>query len=377
MKLDTFRRLRIPAQKDSPFCWEVLVKQDAYTPATKPSDSTDASNASRHPELDAAEADARGRAACTVFMTSVPPALSVSKLCRVLEESFGEIEDVREKIVVQKGGNQEHGRRRKTASQSNLVSASLHPSFAAVRLLHFVFRSALSVSALLSAALPLGSGKTQKSVAVPREKKSQAERRGFLASDDQTVHGSLRLGTGGVAAWLQEAGAIGKTPDELQRDVDEFMANHDLKKEIERQRIKQQQLTDEDGFTLVVGSSATASDGTTFKSIRRLDAPGASPLGVAVSGARERLKSGAEEQGAVNLCVQQNAAAAGVNGINETGGGTGGRRRKKKRKGGIEEDFYRFQRREKRRKEFLDVQRSLVADEKAVEAMEKAHKFSL
>ncbi|KEP66453.1 UNVERIFIED_CONTAM: hypothetical protein HHA_258500 [Hammondia hammondi] len=376
MKLDTFRRLRIPAQKDSPFCWEVLVKQDSYTPHSM-AGGTDAPTASFNPEHAAAEAEASGRTTRTVFVTSVPPLLSVAKLCRVLEDTFGEIEDVREKIVVQKS-EQEHCRRRKTQSRSRLTCTGLQPACSAVRLLHFVFRSAVSVSALLAAALPLRKGDAP--ISVDLGKKSQKQSRDdLLASDGQTVDGSLLLGTRGVTAWLQEAGALGKTPDEMQRDVDEFMANHDLRKEIDRQRMKQQQLTDEDGFTLVVGSSATASDGTTFKSIRRPEVSGPSSLAVAGSrrlNPRDQMKSGTEEQGAVNLCVQQNAAAAGVGGLDETAG-PGGRRRKKKRKGGIEEDFYRFQRREKRRKEFLDVQRSLAADEKAVEAMEKANKFSL
>ncbi|EPR62924.1 ribosomal RNA-processing protein 7 [Toxoplasma gondii TgCatPRC2] len=376
MKLDTFRRLRIPAQKDSPFCWEVLVKQDSYPPYSM-GGGKDAETASFSPERAAAEADARGRTTRTVFVTSVSPLLSVAKLCRVLEDTFGEIEDVREKIVVQKS-EQEHCYRRKTQSRSRLSCAGLQPACSAVRLLHFVFRSALSVSALLAAAVPLG--KEDAPISVDLGKKSLKQTRDdLLASDGQTVDGSLLLGTRGVAAWLQEAGALGKTPDEMQRDVDEFMANHDLKKEIERQRVKQQQLTDEDGFTLVVGSSATASDGTTFKSIRRPDISGPSSLAAAGSrglNPRDQMKSGTEEQGAINLCVQQNAAAAGIGGSDDTAG-PGGRRRKKKRKGGIEEDFYRFQRREKKRKEFLDVQRALAADEKAVEAMEKANKFSL
>ncbi|PFH33240.1 hypothetical protein BESB_084390 [Besnoitia besnoiti] len=377
MKLESFRRLRIPAQKDSPFCWEVLVKQDGFFP-TKSALDADAETAQLEGGVD------REKSRRTLFVTSVPPLLSVAKLSRVFEEAFGEIEDVKEKVVVQRGA--EERLRKRKASGYGVSSSTLQPSCSAIRLLHFVFRSALSVSSLLSSALPVGGGQPNgpQSKHTPDKAEDGRGPREALASDAKAVDGSLRLKTDGAAGWLQEAAAFARTPDELQREVDEFMENHDLKKEIERQRLKQQQVTDEDGFTLVVGSSATAADGTTFKAIRRSEA-GGSPLGVAVAGSRGFAgRAGARrgapddgEEGAVNLFVQQNAAACGVSSLDEARGGTGGRRRKKKRKGGIEEDFYRFQRREKRRKEFLDVQRSLAADEKRVEAMEKANKFSL
>lgn len=298
----------------------------------------------RKEDPDEEEKQRSERSARTVFVAAAPPLLSAEQLAAAFAEAFGAVEEVREKVVTQASvGALARRHKRKSAGAEANTAAQRPTTTSAVRLLHFVFSSAQAVASLLEAAHRIG------------------PECGMRSDAAQT---SLRAEPTGVARWLREAGAASRTPAALQRDVDAFMANFDLKKEIERQRLKQQQRTDADGFTLVLGASATAEDGTTVRAARRAPATTLRSAGDSTAGE------------ATNLFSAQHAATLSGEAAAETAA-EGSRRKKKRKRGGVEEDFYRFQRREKRRQEFLNVQKALLADTKAVEEMEKANKFTL
>ncbi|PHJ19263.1 ribosomal rna-processing protein 7, partial [Cystoisospora suis] len=396
MKLQDFRRLRVPVQRDSPFCWELLVKEDDGR--SRRSQQTD-DNVTL--EETGKRCDVEDKISRTLFATSVPTPVTAQSLRALFEDCFGEVEEVYEKTVVHKTPRHVVGSNRTRGS----CWLAWPEEGTVTRLLHFVFKSRASLLALLSqtaSVAPTTKKKARKNdvfsdgfygnnegkcegpsvVSDNRTdsncKEAKRARRKRCQSDDEededdgvcvpgdsvVVNGSIPLPRGGVREWLQNASAYYcKAPHVLKKEVDEFMKNYDFQKEMERQRRKQQVVTDEDGFTLVVGGSATASDGTTFKAIRR---PEGSELSVGRT--PSRLAQGDEQGKLPNQFMLQYPSVAGQA---PDAAASGKRNRKKKHKGGIEEDFYRFQRREKKRKEFLELQRAAAEDERALQQTER------
>uniref|UniRef100_A0A0G4HME7 Ribosomal RNA-processing protein 7 C-terminal domain-containing protein n=1 Tax=Chromera velia CCMP2878 TaxID=1169474 RepID=A0A0G4HME7_9ALVE len=156
---------------------------------------------------------------------------------------------------------------------------------------------------------------------------------------------SLPIAASHANEWLKKEKLRYSDADKLERDVESFMETYDKRKEEEKARqASASGALDEDGFTLVTGSSVKAPDGTVIKSARAPSAPtGAFKLPGGLSGG-------------------------------PADGAEGGKRRKKKRKDEAL-DFYRHQQREKKKQELAETRKSILEGERAVEEMRKTKKF--
>ncbi|OEH78734.1 ribosomal RNA-processing protein 7 [Cyclospora cayetanensis] len=189
MKLCSFRALRVGALPGSPFGYEVLIRPAEVAPI-------------------------RGAAMAAAMAAAGDPAEAAEAAAAAAEEG-----------------------------RALFVSC--------VRLLHIVFEEAAAVDRALAAAVPLD----RRPCSTPTEGPQGAPPCGWGLND---VAGQLRAGCCGAPAkegplqWAIEAAALFKPPRKLKAEVDAFMRNYDLEKDLKKQQRKVA-VVDEDGFILVQG----------------------------------------------------------------------------------------------------------------------------
>ncbi|KAG6544578.1 hypothetical protein Mapa_014000 [Marchantia paleacea] len=131
----------------------------------------------------------------------------------------------------------------------------------------------------------------------------------------------------GMKKWLADYRAKRPGLDVLQKEVDDFMADFDAKEE--KARLEKMAAAEEEGWTLVVGNKGRKKTTDTESGVR---------------------------VGAISSLAAEEKS-------------------KKQSKKETTDDFYRFQRRDARRNEVLELQKKFEEDKKRIAKMREARKF--
>ncbi|KAL8453820.1 hypothetical protein Emag_001628 [Eimeria magna] len=329
MKLCSFRALRIGALPGSPFGYEVLVRPAEATSiraaaaaavaaaAAAPGDPSAAGKACLEASEAAAAAAAEGRA---LFLCNVPLLLQQQQLQQV----------------------------------------------ALVRLVHVVYEEAAAASRALAAAVPLSLGATLGALSggAPETPSCGWGPQGLCGALEVAAIGSFDRE--GPLKWAVEAAALYKPPKKLKAEVDAFMKSYDLDKDLKRKQ-RQQQIVDEEGFTLVQGPKNSDGDGETIKGFRRAESSALVARGGYSVFRAQAAGASAGEVGGPRLGPSA-AAALGL---------TTPAAVKKRKRQQLVAGFYAFQKREALKQQSEDAELRSQQALKTVEQLAKKRAFSL
>ncbi|KAL8425653.1 hypothetical protein Efla_003973 [Eimeria flavescens] len=354
MKLRSFRALRIGALPGSPFGYEVLVRPAEAVPiraaaaaaaaasAAAAGDPAAAGQACLAASEAAAAAAEEGRA---LFICNMPLLLQQQQL-QQLFAAFGAVEALYDKLTHHKVTNK---------------------NVTLVRLVHVVYEEAAAANRVLAAAVPLDFGGP--SGGAPPGPPANPPSCGWGPGE---LWGPLRMAAAGTAVkegplkWALEAAALFRPPKKLKAEVDAFMRNYDLEKDLKK-RQRQQQIVDEDGFTLVQGPKNSAGDGETIRGFRNAETSALVARGGFSVFRAQAAGASAGEVGGPHLGPSA-AAALGL----ATPAAV-----KKRKKQHLAADFYAFQRREALRQQAQDAELRSEQALKTVAELAKKKAFSL
>ncbi|KAF8820985.1 hypothetical protein IE077_002590 [Cardiosporidium cionae] len=291
MQLKDFRLLRVPVDSESPIFYEFLVK---------PHSTSTISQADAAQELPAHS---------TLFLLHVDPTITEEALHRFFG-LFGPVKKVLQRRTERSG---------KLRKQPNASSS--------VVLTFIVFKEAKTVQKILGYSELLCNSHPQRharssALTLPRK---------FC----------LSLPQGGILVYAEKELKAFKSAEDLEEEANAFMKSFDMKKDMEKQRRKQEKRVDEDGFAPVSGSIHSA-DSSVASAITR---------------------SNEDEKFAALPFLQMNS--------------TPSIKPKKKRRGGQEEDFYRFQIKAAKRADLANTRKTMLEDVQAIEKMKAEKKFHL
>ncbi|KAL8271680.1 hypothetical protein Esti_004393 [Eimeria stiedai] len=360
MKLSTFRALRIGALPGSPFGYEVLVRPAEAASIRAPAAAAAAAAAAGDPAaagqacLEASEAAAaaaaEGRA---LFVCNVPLLLQQQQLQQVFA-AFGPVEALYDKLTQHK------------TSKKNV---------AFVRLVHVVYEEATGASRALAAAVPLSLGRPSGTPLQLQQKEGVSEGPPKTPScgwGPQELCGALEVAaTGsfsreGPLKWAVEAAALYKPPKKLKAEVDAFMRSYDLDKDLKKKQ-RQQQIVDEDGFTLVQGPKNSGGDGETIKGFRSAESSALVALGGYSVFRAQAAGASAGEVGGPRLGPSA-AAALGLSTPSAV---------KKRKRQQLVADFYAFQKRDALKQQAKDAELRSQQALNRIEQLAKRKAFSL
>eukprot|EP00933_Yihiella_yeosuensis_P041990 TRINITY_DN36429_c0_g1_i1.p1 TRINITY_DN36429_c0_g1~~TRINITY_DN36429_c0_g1_i1.p1 ORF type:complete len:332 (-),score=89.68 TRINITY_DN36429_c0_g1_i1:78-968(-) len=254
----------------------------------------------RHEARDPEEKASAGR---TLFVTHLDGFATEAQLQKCFSTGFGPVEKVELKAV----------EKRASKAEQRADGVKLHVVFARV-----IFKDASSVQKALESA----TGRI-------------------------TAHAVLPPPAPVLKEQLRVRKSFYRDPDQLRHEIDEWMANFDEQKELQRRQARESAV-DDDGFTKVVSGITRTADGLTIRAAKR-----AAPT------------TGAFAQ-SIRAEKDQGTAVEGPN---------GGKKKKKKSKEMA--DFYRFQQREKSRDEIMDHRKRQWSDAEKIKVMRKSKRFKL
>jgi len=152
----------------------------------------------------------------------------------------------------------------------------------------------------------------------------------------------LSLPGGTLKEQMKADKALYRDAAELRHEIDEWMAAYDAREDEKRRQLRESAMVDDDGFQKVVSGITRTADGFAIRSAKR-----------------PSLRTGAFAE-PISGSAPDSAE---------------GDRRKKKKKDRERPDFYKFQQREQRRNEIIDVRKRKAEDAEKVERMRKTKRF--